>query len=125
AAPSVRRLARELGVNIHEVPGTGVMRRISAQDVRGFVGGTSPQAPAAPAAPTFELPDFTRWGEVERSAMSGIRKATVRSMSTAWGTVPMVTHFDKADVTELEATRKRFGPAAEAAGAKLTPTAIL
>ena len=127
AAPSVRRLARELGIDIHAVPGTGVMRRISAEDVRGFASGvTAPaQASFAPAAPAFELPDFSRWGEVERSAMSGIRKATVRSMSTAWGTVPMVTHFDKADVTELEVTRKRYGPMVEAAGAKLTPTAIL
>lgn len=127
AAPSVRRLARELGIDIHEVPGTGVMRRISAEDVRGFASGaTAPaQAPSAPAAPAFELPDFSRWGEVERTAMSGIRKATVRSMSTAWGTVPMVTHFDKADVTELEITRKSYGPMVEAAGAKLTPTAIL
>jgi len=125
AAPSVRRLARELGVNIHQVPGTGVMRRISSQDVRGFASGAPAQAPSAPAAPAFELPDFSRWGQVERSPMSGIRKATVRSMSTAWGTVPMVTHFDKADVTELEVTRKRYGPMVEAAGAKLTPTAIL
>lgn len=125
AAPSVRRLARELGVDIHEVPGTGVMRRISAQDVRTFASGGAPQAAAAPAAPAFELPDFSRWGEVERTAMSGIRKATVRSMSTAWGTVPMVTHFDKADVTELEVTRKRYGAVVEQAGAKLTPTAIL
>lgn len=125
AAPSVRRLARELGVDIHQVHGTGVMRRISAQDVRAFASGAPAAAPAAPAAPAFELPDFSRWGEVDRSPMSGIRKATVRSMTTAWGTVPMVTHFDKADVTELEATRKRYGPMVEAAGAKLTPTAIL
>ena len=125
AAPSVRRLARELGVNIHQVQGSGVMRRISAEDVRGFASGATPQAPAAPTAPAFELPDFSRWGQVERSPMSGIRKATVRSMSTAWSTVPMVTHFDKADVTELEVTRKRYGAMVEAAGAKLTPTAIL
>lgn len=125
AAPSVRRLARELGVDIHAVPGSGVMRRISAQDVRSAASGAAEAAPAAPAAPAFELPDFSRWGAVERSAMSGIRKATVRSMSTAWGTVPMVTHFDKADVTQLEVTRKQYGPMVEAAGAKLTPTAIL
>lgn len=124
AAPSVRRLARELGVNIQQVSGTGVMRRISADDVRSFAGG-APQPSAAPAVPVFELPDFSRWGEVESTPMNGVRKATVRSMSTAWATVPMVTHFDKADVTELEATRKRYGPTVEAAGAKLTPTAIL
>lgn len=130
AAPSVRRLARELGVDIRQVSGSGVMGRISAEDVRAVASG-APQpgaarpAPAAPAAPAFELPDFSRWGEVERAPMSGIRKATVRSMSTAWGTVPMVTHFDKADVTELEVTRKQYQPLVEAEGAKLTPTAIL
>ena len=127
AAPSVRRLARELGVDIHGVPGTGVMRRISAEDVRAFASGATTQAAAAPAAaaPAFELPDFSRWGATERQPMSGIRKATVRSMSTAWGTVPMVTHFDKADVTEFEKTRKQYQPHAEAAGAKLTPTSML
>lgn len=128
AAPSVRRLARELGVDIHEVPGTGVMRRISADDVRAFASGAATKAPApaaATAAPAFELPDFSRWGETERQPMSGIRKATVRSMSTAWGTVPMVTHFDKADVTEFEKTRKQYQPHAEAVGAKLTPTSML
>jgi len=125
AAPSVRRLARELGVDIRQVSGSGVMGRISADDVRAFAaGGPAPAAQAA-AAPAFTLPDFSRWGETERVPMSGIRKATVRSMSTAWATVPMVTHFDKADVTELEKTRKQYQPMADAAGAKLTPTAIL
>lgn len=122
AAPSVRRLARELGVDIHHVRGSGIMGRVSAMDVRAVA---QPTLPGAPTTPTFELPDFSRWGETERTPMSGIRKATVRSMSTAWATVPMVTHFDKADVTELETFRKRYQPVAEAAGAKLTPTAIL
>lgn len=124
AAPSIRRLARELGVDIHHVPGTGVMGRISAQDVRAAVGTPAP-AGAVQAPPAFELPDFSRWGATERSPMSGVRKATVRSMTTAWSTVPMVTHFDKADVTELEATRRKYQQAAEAAGGKLTPTAIM
>lgn len=124
AAPSVRRLARELGIDVHAVQGSGVLGRISAADVRSHVSpAAAPAAGVAALAPS--LPDFSRWGEVERSAMSGIRKATVRSMTTAWSTVPMVTHFDRADVTELEATRKRYQPQAEAIGAKLTPTAIL
>src|SRR5690606_30132550 len=126
AAPSVRRLARELGVDIHQVNGTGVLGRISASDVRNAAGGapvgatTAQQAPSAPP-----LPDFSRYGETERSAMSGVRKATLRAMTTAWGTVPMVTHFDEADITELEKFRKRYQPAAEEVGAKITPTAIL
>ena len=127
AAPSVRRLARELGVDIHQVNGTGVLGRISASDVRNAAGGVAPvgatAAQQAPAAPP--LPDFSRYGETERSAMSGVRKATLRAMTTAWGTVPMVTHFDQADITELEVLRKRYQPLAEEVEAKLTPTAIL
>lgn len=124
AAPSVRRLARELGIDIRTVQGTGLLGRISANDVRQAASGAPTRAvAAAPAAPP--LPDFSRWGEVERVPMSGIRKATVRSMTTAWATVPMVTHFDKADVTELERFRKRYQKEADKAGAKLTPTAVL
>lgn len=129
AAPSVRRLARELGVDLQAIQGSGVLGRISAEDVRRYAE-TGSVAPAgagrpAPAAPAFELPDFSRWGETERVPMSGIRKATVRSMTTAWATVPMVTQFDKADITDFEALRKRYAPQAEKLGAKLTPTAML
>ena len=130
AAPSVRRLARELGVDIRQVAGSGILGRISAHDVVRFAEtGTAVPAGSGPvptpSAPPFELPDFSRWGETERVPMSGIRKATVRSMTTAWSTVPMVTHFDKADITEFEALRKRYQPKAEAVGAKLTPTAMI
>lgn len=133
AAPSVRRLAREVGVDLRAVQGSGILGRISAEDVRAFAEGRTPgrapaQAPAAPAGggvPAPSLPDFSKWGPTERVAMSGIRKATVRSMRQAWATVPMVTHFDKADITEFESLRKRYQPRAEAMGTKLTPTAML
>lgn len=129
AAPSVRRLARELGVELSAVQGSGILGRISAEDVRAFAEGRTPRAPAAAGAPApaaaAPLPDFSKWGETERVAMSGIRKATVRAMATAWSTVPMVTHFDKADATEFEALRQRYKPDAEKLGAKLTPTAML
>ena len=120
AAPSVRRLARERGLDLSEVQGSGILGRISAADL-----DRAPAAAAPAAAPVFTLPDFSRWGDTERQPMSGIRKATVRSMTTAWATVPMVTHFDRADTTELEELRRRYQPRAEAAGTKLTPTAIL
>ncbi|MBZ9751238.1 dihydrolipoyllysine-residue acetyltransferase [Deinococcus sp. HMF7604] len=136
AAPSVRRLAREIGVDIHAVHGTGIAGRISEEDVRRTAG--TPSAPAAVAAPASAaqpsaaapavaaapLPDFAKWGRVTREDMSGIRKATVRSM-TASTLIPMVTHFDKADVTLMEETRKRFGARVEKAGGKLTMTHIL
>ncbi len=127
AAPSVRRLARELGVDLKAIQGSGILGRISAEDVKTFASGGMPrQAAGAPAAPAqAELPDFTKWGDVERVAMNGIRKATVRSMTTAWSTVPMVTHFDTADATRFEALRQRYKKEAEARGAKLTPTAML
>ncbi|TDE85093.1 dihydrolipoyllysine-residue acetyltransferase [Deinococcus sp. S9] len=135
AAPSVRRLARELHVNIQAVHGTGIAGRISEEDVRRAAGTPSVQAPAAQAAPTTAapapaaaaqpLPDFTKWGPVRREDMSGIRKATVRSMTQSWTTIPMVTHFDKADVTRMEEVRKAFAPRVEKAGGKLTMTHIL
>ena len=134
AAPSVRRLAREMDVDIRQIQGSGILGRVSAQDVRTFAetGSVSRGAPAkesapasAPAAPKVELPDFSKWGETEREPMSGIRKATVRAMTQAWSTVPMVTQFDKADITEFNALRKKYAAKAEAAGVKLTPTAML
>lgn len=140
AAPSVRRLAREMHVDIHTVRGTGIAGRISEEDVRRTAGtptvhpaasGQQPvvsaQAPAAASAPVAaaSLPNFEKWGSVRREDMSGIRKATVRSMTASWTTIPMVTHFDKADVTRMEETRKAFAARVEKAGGKLTMTHIL
>ncbi|GAA5514723.1 hypothetical protein Dcar01_03483 [Deinococcus carri] len=139
AAPSVRRLAREMHVDIHDVHGTGIAGRISEEDVRRAAGtpsvaATSVQPPAAsspaaaapaPAVAAQPLPNFEKWGQVRREDMSGIRKATVRSMTQSWTTIPMVTHFDKADVTRMEETRKAFAARVEKAGGKLTLTHIL
>ncbi|BCP97090.1 dihydrolipoamide acetyltransferase component of pyruvate dehydrogenase complex [Thermus thermophilus] len=125
AAPSIRRLARELGVDLTRLRGTGLAGRITEEDVRR-AAGLGETAPAAlPAAPAPRLPDFTKWGPVRREPMSGVRKATVRSMSQAWAQVPMVTHFDEADVTELEALRKQYAKKAEEKGFRLTLTAFL
>jgi len=123
AAPSVRRLARELGVDIREVRGTGLAGRITEEDVRR-AAGLAPAALEAPP-PTPRLPDFSRWGPVRREPMSGVRKATMRAMAQAWAQVPMVTHFDEADITELEALRKGYARKAEEKGFRLTLTAFL
>lgn len=124
AAPSVRRLARELGVDISQVNGSGILGRISAADVRAATGGAQGAPTTGTVVTAQPLPDFSRWGATERKAMSGIRKATLRAMVNAWATVPMVTHFDKADVTELERLRKSYQKQLPD-GVKLTPTAIL
>lgn len=125
AAPSVRRLAREMGVSIQQIAGSGILGRISADDVMRFASGVLPATSAVPQVLQQPLPDFSKWGETERVPMNGIRKATVRAMTNAWASVPMVTQFDKADITQFEAMRKKSQPRAEAAGAKITPTAML
>ncbi len=126
AAPAIRRLARELGVDINQVQGSGLGGRISAEDVKDYarriITGTRSGPGIQPAA--MPLPDFAKWGEVERKAMSNVRRKTAEHMSYAWATVPHVTQFDKADITALEQLRKRYERKAEEAGGKLTLTAV-
>ncbi len=128
AAPSIRRMAREAGVDIYALKGSGVGGRITEDDIQSF-GKTPVVAPvAAPVQSSGitmpALPDYSKYGQVERIPMSGIGKATANQMDRAW-TIPHVTQFDKADTTEFEIFRKKYGPLAEKAGGKLTPTAIL
>ena len=127
AAPSTRRMAREMGVDIHAVNGTGLGGRITEDDVKNF-GKTSEKPAVTPAVSGAiempPLPDFSQLGEIERVPMSGIRRATSTQMSRAW-TIPHVTQFDKADSTQFDKFRKQYGALAEKAGTKLTPTAIL
>ncbi|GAB4334919.1 MAG: dihydrolipoyllysine-residue acetyltransferase [Calditrichia bacterium] len=129
AAPSVRRFAREIGIDIHEVPGTGPGGRISIDDVKRYAKTVNEQRKVSPAAAvgvaTEPLPDFSKWGEVEVSPMSRVREKTATHLSYAWATIPHVTQFDKADITELEKSRKELAGQVEAAGGKLTMTAIL
>ncbi|CAI8029457.1 Dihydrolipoyllysine-residue acetyltransferase component of pyruvate dehydrogenase complex [Geodia barretti] len=128
AAPSVRRLAREIGVDIHKVPGSGPGGRVSADDVKRYARTTQPDKPTAapanvPAAVT--LPDFTRWGDIERRPMNNVRRLTADQMARTWATVPQVTQYDQADITELEQLRQKYAPKAVAAGGRLTITAIV
>jgi len=136
AAPSVRRLAREIGVDITQVPGTGPGGRITQDDVKEFSKrvmnsiGSGGQAAAASGVATRAgvigpaLPDFAKWGEVERKAMTGIRRKTSEHLSHAWNTIPHVTQFDKADITALEQVRKKYRDEVTKAGGNLTVTAV-
>ncbi len=108
AAPSVRLLARELGIDIGQVPGTGKAGRISVEDVKAYCKALNTSRPAGggTAAASQPLPNFTKWGSVRREAMSNVRRKTAEHLSYAWSTIPHVTQFDKVDITELEKLRK-------------------
>ncbi|MBT4098969.1 MAG: dihydrolipoyllysine-residue acetyltransferase [Gemmatimonadetes bacterium] len=126
AAPSVRRLAREIGVDVGAVKGNGPGGRISEADVKSHskqlhetrsAGGTGVAAIA--------LPDFSKWGEIDAEPFSNVRRITAQRMVQSWTSIPHVTQFDQADVTDLEVFRKSHGKAVEKAGGKLTPTALI
>lgn len=124
AAPSVRRFAREIGIEISRVPGTGAGGHISEDDVKAYAkqlltGMIAP--PAGGTMATRSLPDFTKWGDVERKAMNNIRKKVSEHLSYCWSTIPHVTQFDEADITELEKLRKSHSTAER----KLTVTPFL
>ncbi|MDP3829623.1 MAG: biotin/lipoyl-containing protein, partial [Ignavibacteriaceae bacterium] len=110
AAPSVRRLARELGVDINGIPGSGINGRISLDDVKAYVKrlneNRSTFSGSSIGIKTESLPDFSKFGNIERKPMSNIRSKTADHLSYAWATIPHVTQFDKADITDLEKVRK-------------------
>ena len=128
ATPSVRRFARELGVDLSRVQGSGRKGRVTQEDVQAFVKAVMQgSAPAGAGGGLAPLPaiDFAQWGEVESVALSRIRQLTGENLGRSWPQVPQVTHHDEADITALEAFRKAQAKAAEARGAKLTMVALL
>lgn len=122
AGPGVRRLARELGVNLEDVRGTGRKERITREDLEQFVKqklqavstGSGLSLPAAPAV------DFSKFGEVELKPLNKIKRITGEHLHRAWVTIPHVTQFDEADITDLEAFRKSELKQADKEGYKLT-----
>lgn len=120
AGPATRRLARDWGINLREVPGSGPKGRVTQEDVKGFVrdiaAGGGGRAVAAPP-----LPDFSKWGAVEYKPFESIRKRTAEHMSLSWGLIPHVTQHDQADVTDIDSFRKQQ----EGKGPKLTVTAFV
>jgi pyruvate dehydrogenase E2 component (dihydrolipoamide acetyltransferase) len=130
AGPSVRKFARELGVELTRINGTGFKGRITHEDVKLFVkrtlAGTAPAAPAGtPGLPPVPVVDFAQFGAVETRPLSRIQKISGPRLHASWVNVPHVTQFDEADITELEDLRGRLKQTAQQAGIKLTPLAFI
>lgn len=130
ASPTVRRFAREIGIDINLVTGSGPRGRISIEDVKAFSKSFNEKITNGAEGITFgvkhePLPDFTKWGSIKKESMSNVRKKTAEHLSFAWSVIPHVTQFDKADITVLEEVRKQYSKQSEEFGGKLTITAIL
>ncbi|KXS39288.1 MAG: pyruvate dehydrogenase E2 component (dihydrolipoamide acetyltransferase) [Halomonadaceae bacterium T82-2] len=132
AAPSTRRIAREKGVDLHDVEPSGPQGRVTAEDVEAAAKGEQGEASRETASAEQEsqqqasgLPDFSRWGETEREAMRSIRRATAKRMSQSWRDIPHVYHQDVADITALERFRRDYEPSAETNGGKFTMTVLM
>ena len=128
AGPAVRKLARELGVDLANVTGTGPKTRITKEDLHEFVkqavkGGGS-AASGVSVAPMPEI-DFAQFGPVNTRPMSKMEKVTAANMQRSWLTVPHVTHFDNADITELESFRQSLKKEMEQRGVKMSPVAFI
>jgi len=128
AGPAVRKLAREFGVDLAVVSGSGPRHRILKEDVQQYVKKRLSDKPAEstgagiPAVPDI---DFSQWGEVEKVPLGRVRKIAAQNFQRAWLNVPRVTQFDECDITELEAFRKAQKAVAEGRGTKLTPVPFI
>ena len=122
AGPATRRLARELGLSLASIPGTGSGGRITLEDVaRAVAGGGSGGGRGLVEPP---LPDFAQYGPVDRQAFTKLQKTSANNLSLAWQIIPHVTQHDLADITETEAVRKRFVESAPKGSPKVTMTAL-
>ena len=131
AGPSVRRLARELGVDLGKVSGSGIKGRITDEDVKNFVKAsmTSAPAPASAAAgsglPALPTADFAKFGEIELQPLTRVQKISGPRLHASWVNIPHVTQFDEADITDMEAARQELKKDAEKDGVRLTPLAFI
>jgi pyruvate dehydrogenase E2 component (dihydrolipoamide acetyltransferase) len=129
ASPSVRKFARELGVNLGSVRGSGEKGRILLDDVKAFVklvmSGGGPVAAAAPALPRVPVVDFAAFGAVEVKPLSRVQKISGPRLQAAWINIPHVTQYDESDITELEALRVSLKSKAAEKGVKVTPLAFI
>ncbi|OHB59976.1 MAG: branched-chain alpha-keto acid dehydrogenase subunit E2 [Planctomycetes bacterium RBG_13_46_10] len=125
ASPSVRQLARELGIDIGEVTGSGPEGQITLDDIKEHAKRIISSGPmSSTSTQSRHLPDFTKWGEIERQPMTATRRAIADTLSYTWANVPQVTQYDEADITELEKFRAEYSKKVEQAGGRLTITSI-
>jgi pyruvate dehydrogenase E2 component (dihydrolipoamide acetyltransferase) len=130
AAPSIRKLARDLGIDLTRIHGSERGGRIVLEDVRNYVQrlqrlASQPKGAAAPGTkPPAEQIDFSKWGQISKKPLSPLRQTIARRMLENWNAVPRVTQFDEADITDLMALRKKFAPAYEQKGTRLTLTSF-
>ena len=128
ASPSIRKLARELGLDLTRVRGSAEGGRIVIEDMRAYIHRLQNQPKAvagAPAAPVAESVDFSKWGSVTKQPLSPLRKVISRRMVENWNAIPHVTQFDDADITALLPLRKKYLEAYEKKGARLTVTCFV
>ncbi|HEX7619183.1 MAG TPA: 2-oxo acid dehydrogenase subunit E2 [Verrucomicrobiae bacterium] len=133
AAPSVRKMARELGIDLRKIQGSESGGRIVVGDLRNYIQrliasaakGKSGGGAVAPAKPVAEQIDFSKWGPVSKKPLSPLREVIARRMGESWNAVPRVTQFDEADFTKLNELRKKFGAKYEKKGVKLTLTPLV
>lgn len=126
ASPSIRKFARELGVDLGQVEGTGRKKRIVKEDVKSFVKRalSQPAGGGLGVAPMPEV-DFSQWGEIETKPLSKINKLTGQFLHRNWVTVPHVTQFDEADITNMEAFRKEMAAEYKEQGIRITPLVFM
>jgi pyruvate dehydrogenase E2 component (dihydrolipoamide acetyltransferase) len=133
AAPSIRKLARELGIDLTRVRGSAPGGRIVVEDVRAYIQklqrlAAAPRAAVAVAAsapkPAPEQIDFSQWGPISKKPLSPLREVIARRMTESWTTTPRVTQFDEADISALMGLRKKYAAAYEQKGARLTLTSF-
>jgi pyruvate dehydrogenase E2 component (dihydrolipoamide acetyltransferase) len=131
ASPTIRKLARELGIDLARVRGTARGGRITMEDLRVYIqrlqklAAQPIAAPATPTKPPAESVDFSKWGSVTKKPLSSLRKVIAQRMGESWNTVPRVTQFDDADITSLLALQKKYAAAYEKKDAKLTVTSFV
>lgn len=127
ASPSIRRYARELGVDLDRVIGSGAKGRIIKEDVKAFIKTTLSSGSGGGGIPISAMPDidFSKFGEIEAVDLNRIKKISGAHLHRSWVSVPHVTQFDEADITDLEAFRKSLAKEAEQRGVRLTPLVFL